>query len=54
MEVTNIGNGKIEISATYEEVGAIALAVDSKAINKNDDYLKQLAYELFNPKVRRK
>lgn len=54
MQVNNVGNNTIEVTATYEEISAITVALSNYAIQKDNDYLQKLAYELANAKVKTK
>lgn len=51
MDVKNVGNKTIEITASYDDIARLVYAVDMQASVKNDKELRRLAYELHNPKV---
>ncbi|WP_175284948.1 hypothetical protein [Lentibacillus jeotgali] len=51
MKVENLGNNTINIQASYDEISKIVTALDKVWILNDDEALRQLAYELHNPKV---
>lgn len=50
MKVENV-DGKIKIEGSYIEIATIVQALDSYWLTKDDEFVKELAYELHNPKV---
>jgi len=50
MKVENI-DGKIKVEADYLEMAVIATMLDDYAAKNDDRSVKDLAYQLHNPKI---
>lgn len=46
-----VGNGKINIEASYIEIATILQVMNSYLLKNNDKFVKDLAYELQYPDV---
>lgn len=51
MKVENVGQGKIKLECSYDEIAKVVSVLDKHWLLNDDADIKQLAYEIHNPKV---